>query len=557
MRNTSLKRTKKGFTRSIGKRADGSVPKFLLGHDKQTAEIRRDAIVFLWTEIEKRTGPVKRYSSGKIKTSAGGPFWSPAEEAKAKAIAAGEGLTIGPSRSSEDAPAYFERINKLRESMPADPTFPAHYEAGRLELMEELLQIKSRLLGEKNKHKELTGQTLFQAIEAFRQTLLTKDGGIKDGEKTLADQLKSVPSYLTDCDLGQLDFMACDECYGVFRNRPVTVRYETRMKRKSARNLISALNQFFKWLHLNNNWQWRKPEDFGEISKTIVELEGDDEHDAEEHEIWTIDELQILYKYALPIERTFMLLGLNCSYGADQIGTLRESRVHFPEGKRASIRRIRKKRGTWSVHLLFQETEKMLRWALAHRQTTKTGSPYLLVNSNGLPYWYLTENKNRSTQIPAAWSRLLKRVTKDFKEFRQLSFNTLRDTSSDMIEKMGGSDFASLHLAHKHLSGDRSLRNYVNPNRKKHFKLIRRLERKMAPIWEGVEPLVVQPKNYIGFAKIDQIKKLRAEGLSQVEVAKQVGVSAATVSRYAPKYRHAKKSLALKRELAIKAKVAE
>lgn len=73
MRNTSWKRIKKVFTRSIGRRADGSAPKFPLGHDKEIAEIRRDAIVFLWTEIEKRTGTVMRYSSGKIKTSAGGP----------------------------------------------------------------------------------------------------------------------------------------------------------------------------------------------------------------------------------------------------------------------------------------------------------------------------------------------------------------------------------------------------------------------------------------------------------------------------------------------------
>lgn len=539
MRRTKLKRTKKGFIRSLGKRPDGYQPKFLLGHDKAEAERREAAIIALWLEIENRAGPARRYSSGKIETTVGGPYWTPEEESKARALARGEGISIPPLKP-DDAPAYFEKINELRKSMQVDPTLPDHYEAGRKELLEELLQIKAKLIGEANKHKELTGQNLFQAIEAFRQTLLTKDGEIKDGEKTLADQLKSLPSYLTDCDLGQLDFMACDECYGVLRNRPISVRYKTRMKRKSARNLISALNQFFRWLHLNNNWQWRKPEDFGEISKAIVEIEGDDEHDAEEHEIWTIEELKTLYKYALPIERVFLLLGLNCSYGADQIGTLRETRVHFREAKRGYIKRIRKKRGTWSVHLLFAETEKLLKWAAANRQATQSDSPYLLVNSQGKPYWYLTKKKNRSAQIPAAWNRLLDRVEKDFPNFRRLSFNSLRDTSSDMIEKMGGSDFASLHLAHKHLSGDKSLRNYVNPNRKKHFELIRRLERKLLPIWEGVEPLVVEPKNYIGFAKIDQIKKLRSEGLSQEEVAKQVGVSKPTVSRYAPKFRHTK-----------------
>ena len=540
MRNTPLKRTKKGFVRSIGKRADGSVPKFLLGHDKAIAEARRDAIIFLWADIEKRTGSSTRYSSGKSETIVGGPFWSPEEEKKAKAIARGESVRIAPSQLN-DSQAYFEEIRTINKLIPVEPMFPQPFKEGHDRLMDELLQIKSRLVGKENKHKEITGQTLYQAIEAFRQTLLTKDGEIMDGEKTLADQLKSLPSYLTDFDLGQLDYMACDQCYGTFRNRPTTLRYQTRMKRKSARNLISALNQFFKWLHLNGNWDWRKPEDFSEISKVIVQLEGDDEHDAEEHDVWTIDELKTLYKYARPMERVFMLLGLNCSYGADQIGTLRESRVHFREGKRAYIRRIRKKRGTWSVHLLFQETEKVLRWALDQRKTIQTDSPYLLVNKIGRPYWYLTKEKNRSSQIPAAWNRLLNRVKKDFENFRLLPFNSLRDTSSDMIEKMGGSDFASLHLAHKHLSGDKSLRNYVNPNRNKHFKLIRRMERKLATIWEGVEPIELQPKNYIGFSKIEEIKKLRADGLSRTEVAKRTGVSAATVSRYAPKYSYPKK----------------
>lgn len=142
-----------------------------------------------------------------------------------------------------------------------------------------------------------------------------------------------------------------------------------------------------------------------------------------------------------------------------------------------------------------------------------------------------------SAQIPSAWNRLLKRVQKDFPKFRQLSFNSLRDTSSDMIEKMGGTDFASLHLAHKHLSGDKSLRNYVNPNRKKHFKLIRRLEKKLAVIWEGVNVLEQRPKNYIEFEKIEEIKRLRGSGMSQADVAKQCGASLPTVSRYAPKFR--------------------
>ncbi len=71
------------------------MPKFLLGHDKEAAERRRDAIIALWSEIEMRTGSVQHYSGGKdSQTTAGGPFWSPAEEAKAKGIARGEAISV-------------------------------------------------------------------------------------------------------------------------------------------------------------------------------------------------------------------------------------------------------------------------------------------------------------------------------------------------------------------------------------------------------------------------------------------------------------------------------
>ena len=52
MRNTSLKRTRRGYIRNLGRLPDGSQPKFYLGHDRDVAVRRLEAIKSLWEEIE-------------------------------------------------------------------------------------------------------------------------------------------------------------------------------------------------------------------------------------------------------------------------------------------------------------------------------------------------------------------------------------------------------------------------------------------------------------------------------------------------------------------------
>ncbi len=59
MRQTKLQRGPKGFTRSIGKRPDGTQPKFLLGYGKAEAEKKLAALTILWKSIEGRGGCTK------------------------------------------------------------------------------------------------------------------------------------------------------------------------------------------------------------------------------------------------------------------------------------------------------------------------------------------------------------------------------------------------------------------------------------------------------------------------------------------------------------------
>ena len=94
-----------------------------------------------------------------------------------------------------------------------------------------------------------------------------------------------------------------------------------------------------------------------------------------------------------------------------------------------------------------------------------------------------------------------------------------------------------MHLAHKHQSRDENLNRYTNPVRKKHFRVLRRLEVKLQAVFDaaGVEPWADPKKNYIGLTKIKQIVELRSQGTKIAEIARKLGVSAATVYRYLPK----------------------
>ena len=105
-----------------------------------------------------------------------------------------------------------------------------------------------------------------------------------------------------------------------------------------------------------------------------------------------------------------------------------------------------------------------------------------------------------------------------------------------MIRQMAGEEVASLHLAHKHQSKDENLGRYTNPIRKRHFKALKRLGRKLSPVFEaaGPEPWVRRAKSYMGQAKVEMVLELRRQGVSPKAIAAKPDISVASVHRIAP-----------------------
>jgi hypothetical protein len=441
---------------------------------------------------------------------------------------------------------YAQNVAKISEAtgVEFEPAGPEAYAIGMDEINRRFDEAQKGLAVAKQGAIP-TGQTLHQALDAYRDYIDREyrdaDGTISDNGKTKLGQIKAIKSYLLDVDLAVLDYQGTDELFGVFRRRPPSKRYGTPMSKKSCTNYIGELGRFFRWLHLAGDFQWRKPEDYDLIRRTPRELDDDAEKEAQDVPVWTIDQLQVLNKYATPIERIFLLLGLNCAYGADQAGRLRISHLHL-DGEVAYIRRIRRKKKTRSIHVLWRQTADGLRWALERRRGQKVEGDNLLLTEKGQPYWRKTKGGNRSNAVPRLWADLLKRVRVDRPDFPMLPFNSLRDTSANMIRQMAGEEVASLHLAHKHQSKDENLGRYTNPVRRKHFKALRRLERKLRPVLEaaGDEPWVRQPKSYMGKAKVQELLKLRRQGMPPKAIAAKLDISVASVHRLAPSSRRAK-----------------
>lgn len=460
MRQTSLKRTKRGYVRNLGRTTGNVQPKFYLGHDRDEAIRRLNLITAMWAKIEEeRTFAPGGYIA----------YWSEEELEAARAIARGDAPSLPPPLMfhMKDFVQYVHDVAKISDAtgVKFSPSHAKAYEMGMEEINRKFGEAREGLAKAVSKDVPLpTGQTIHQALDAYLTYIDREyreaDGTITDNGKTKQTQVKAIKSYLPDVDLATLDYQGTDELFGVFRRRPASKRYGRPMARKSCTNYIGELGRFFRWLHLASGFQWRKPEDFELIRRTPRELDEDTEKEAQDVPVWTIEQLAVLSKYATPIERIFLLLGLNCSYGADQAGRLRIRHLHL-DAKVSHIRRIRNKKKTTSIHLLWGQTADGLRWALERRRGQKFEGDILLLTEKGQPYWRKTKGGNRSNAIPRLWADLLKRVRVDQPDFPMLPFNSLRDTSANMVRQLAGEEVASLHLAHKHQSKDENLRRYT------------------------------------------------------------------------------------------------
>ena len=230
-------------------------------------------------------------------------------------------------------------------------------------------------------------------------------------------QIETLMTRHENQPLSMLDETAVEEMFRFWRQRPFKKGSTKPISRNSAENYIGELKRFLRWLHKCKDFDWRKPENFDEIKTKVDAAPGDQQRKLVQVDTFSLDELRLLNEYATPLERVFLLLGLNCGFGVAEIASLLVGEVVLFKGHEerhqeilgypttnadSFIKRIRRKNSVYGEHILFPQTVEAMQWVLERRRKHPNfhAEAVLLLNDKGEAYNRPTKGDHRNQQIP-------------------------------------------------------------------------------------------------------------------------------------------------------------
>ncbi|MBA2114060.1 helix-turn-helix domain-containing protein [Bremerella alba] len=554
--DTDLKQDQGVWIRWLGENESGTKQCFRLGKEKAEAKRRLRLITALYEA---------QVDAAKLN----GGTWFPDQLKAAKQIAKGKQailprLTL-PANETDSIRQSGESYARLLAALNRrGDAFEPECSEDFADALEDVAADQKRhrltnawLLGT-NPDRDPTGQTVNQALNAFTDYLTTQytlpDGNLSPWGKTQIDQLKSwrhymevatesrngekIPLLLLQTDLADVTPAKAQQMVDATRNRPLTFesKKSRRMAVKTALSINKKIKHFFDWLDLSDEWHWWEPPRFRKLKFKVAELTPQESHEEKlKKERWRLsdDEIQTLVKYATPVERVLLVLGLNCAFGSGEIGNLRIPYVKFATSE---IDGIRFKTGSDTRHHLWPETVEALQWELNRRKAIPKQETskdiFFLSEKSGQPLWKKSKAGNYNNGIAKRWTDLLDRVQKDHPKFHRYSFGKLRKTAAIRIIELADAEAASMILAHGIPSEDKILSAYVTIPWQKLYEAQKAYGETVRPLLATQRPAFEQPpKNYIG-DKAAQIIEQHNAGSSAYQIADEVGVSVMTVYRH-------------------------
>ncbi len=400
----------------------------------------------------------------------------------------------------------------------------------------------------------LIAGTLHEALLAYeeerRRDFTRPDGSFDNSGHHMLGIIRAVRERSTDAPLAQLDFARCQALVDQWRDRPEHSRTKEPLSKKTCQNHIGEIKRFFNWLHLTGRFGWRKPTDYESLNIRIRTLPSDRPSlDEIQVETFSLDELVLLYKHAIPSERFLLVWCLNCAHGAAEFGRvewgdlfLHQEHPWRKQGLKVETTDrdgwcgfIRPKSGVLGWWRLWPETVRLAEWHRAEWRRNQRREPgpedRVLLTRAGTPL-YRDESRNAQTGFANAWNRLLDRIEEAEGEgkVRRLPFGTLRNQLPDWL---GGGQaeavVASVALCHgiPH-AGDKLLyKHYSNRPWAGLFKAQQGFRDHLHPMFASV-PDTLAVFDPVG----DRVCSLWSEGVQDIPaLAERVGVSMMTVRR--------------------------
>lgn len=516
------------YARQIGwkQQANGKLVqhKFRLGRDLREAKRREQRLRDIWDDIERSTG-------------GGKALWDDEALAIAKQVARGISPIQLPLETDEELEAYARRIHLMQRKYAAVPIVAGDfvdYSLGakvmglRYDSQLQAREAGLRFFGQASEQDAIncgilppsgpkvdatlnSGPRLHEALDAyvewvredyFRPSL----GRVNDSGLTILRQLGTLKERHDNVPISTINYESIERMFRYWRQRPIRKGSTEAISKTSAKHYLGLLKRFLRWLHQSPEFDWRKPDGFDDVATKIELVPDEQQRKLTQVKTFGIDELAKLNEFATPLERVFLLLGVNCGFGLKEIATLtveevvlfqahskREQEILGYETTETDsfIKRIRRKNSVYGEWILFPQTVEALQWALRWRKKFPGFSPSarVVVNSRGEPYDKPTKGGNRNQQIPNRFGDLVRRVRAKHPDFPILSVGKLRKTAGDMMRQCSDGEIAGVFLCHGQAVRTDDLADiYTNRPYGKVFAAIRKVEGHLKPFFDAAGP---------------------------------------------------------------------
>lgn len=549
---------------------------FSLGTDKNQAKARLARVRELWSHLvqKHKEPPMQGFPPlppGK-EAERGEPLWNLETLWIANQLAAGKVQMVVGRLASDSDYFYALRVQRLASTYPFVVFVPDEEEsyAGGADFIRraaehQLAEIKQAC---PNILPEVT-ENLHAALDAYVDHVEKNDVDPTPDGPTLSPfgahkiaNVAMLKRHQKDRPLSALDLDGCQELLNHWRMRPMTtdkrINPPRPMSKKTCENQVAEWMRFFRWLHKEKKFGWRKPEDFDELTTNVKDIQ--EERTSVEaftkQAFYLPSELVLINKHATPLERLLFLLGLNCGLKGAEQGTLLldhifldrphpNARYHLEVSKfecRPDERFIiysRNKSKVYGEFLLWPQTIEVIKWAIERRNriVNEKGLKYrnLLITEHGTLFRRLTDGrKNQSQTFGNKWDALIGRVQKNEPTFPHFPFSSLRETASDLVRQVADGEVSATFLMHgQPVRQDDLLDIYTKRPFGKVFEALRKLQDVLKPVFDAAPPNVVeQPmQQYTPTSKRERIVALKREGKKVSEIMEEVGVSRMTVLR--------------------------